>query len=89
MARLGQISVFVVMGAIGLIIAGWAGYACVTMKPETYTVMRESDDGIRLVCTIHTTVDSYFRRVSLVLGTLVGGVIVFIAVSSLRELRKR
>jgi hypothetical protein len=92
MSRSRQIGVFVLIGVIGLVLAGWAGYACVTMQPDGTYVMRatddESDDGAFAICSFHPSLSSYVRRGSLGLGALAGAFVAVVAASSLRHVRK-
>jgi hypothetical protein len=93
MSRSGHIALFALIGVIGLLVAGWAGYAFFTMQPHGTYVMRatgdDSDDAAFAVCTFHPSIGSYFRRGGLGLGALAGACVTLVAVSALRQLKGR
>ena len=92
MSRSRQIGAFVLIGVVGLVLAGWAGYTCVTMQPDGIHVLSatgdESDDRAFATCSFHPTLGSYVCRGGLGLGALTGAFVAVVAASSLRHLRK-
>ena len=91
MTRSAQIVVLVLIGVVGVAAGVWLGYSCLTMQPSGVYIMRESpgDDDVFAVCSFYPSIGSFFRRGGLAVGSLLGGFMTYVSVSSLMQMRKQ